>query len=306
MVKNSFEFYGSWLDAIENFPVDIQLEIYKGIAHYGLGREMPELSETAEIAMKFIAAQINLDRERYEAKCAKMKDNISKRYANTAKVEKSTKATNATIVEESTNATIEYNCSKEKEKKKENEKEKKKSNIKEIENKEKEINKEKESLPALTNVKASSVDTDPAVEDGINYKAFLEFYNKYASKSNLVRCERLTEKRRQAIRARIKEFGKEKVALAIRTASTSKFLNGHNDRNWRANFDFILNANKLTNILEGKYDDKNGNGYTQDYSPVQNRAKQERLDDAAERVKRLLANSDKYIQERAQQTDDGV
>lgn len=89
-----------------------------------------------------------------------------------------------------------------------------------------------------------------------NYQGLKDYYNSYCKNTNLVKCSRLTDKRKAAIRARIHEFGKKQVALAIQKAAASSFLNGRNDRDWRADFDFVFNANKMARILEGKYDDR--------------------------------------------------
>jgi len=39
-------------------------------------------------------------------------------------------------------------------------------------------------------------------------------------------------------------------------AGASKFMAGDNDRNWVADFDFLINQNNIVKILEGKYDNK--------------------------------------------------
>ena len=36
-------------------------------------------------------------------------------------------------------------------------------------------------------------------------------------------------------------------------ANYSNFLIGNNDRNWKADFDFLMRVDKATAILEGKY-----------------------------------------------------
>jgi hypothetical protein len=60
--------------------------------------------------------------------------------------------------------------------------------------------------------------------------------------------------------ARIREYGLDKVIFVIRTAGESQFLNGANDRGWKADFDWVLKPSSFLNILEGKYNNKiNGN-----------------------------------------------
>lgn len=117
-------------------------------------------------------------------------------------------------------------------------------NIKDI--KDKSINNNIESKDSL------SVCTDS--KEKINYIEIVSFYNNSVKGTNIPECVKLTEKRKQMISARVKEYGIEKVYEAIQRCAQSDFCNAHNDRNWHANFEFVFNANKMANILEGKYD----------------------------------------------------
>lgn len=94
-----------------------------------------------------------------------------------------------------------------------------------------------------------------------DYKEIQEFYNRTIEGTNLPKCIKITENRKNAIRARMKEFGRENLFLAITKAAESAFLNGSNDRNWQANFDWVFNSQNMAKILECKYDnDKYGTG----------------------------------------------
>lgn len=70
----------------------------------------------------------------------------------------------------------------------------------------------------------------------------------------LKKMREFTPQRKTAFRNAIRTFGREKVAEAIRKATTVPFLNGDNDTDWRAGFDFLVNVNKIPRILEGCYD----------------------------------------------------
>ena len=123
-----------------------------------------------------------------------------------------------------------------------------------INKKEERINKKEED-----NIESNdSLSVGADSENKISYKEVVTFYNNSVKGKNIPQCIKLTEKRKQAIKARITEFGIEKVYEAITRAANSSFCNGANKNNWKADFDFIFNSNKMTNILEGKYDDENG------------------------------------------------
>ena len=78
MGKNSFIFHGDWLDVIEKFPDSVQLEIYRAMAHYGLNREMPKLSNTAEIMLTVITTKLDEDNAKYKSICEKNRQNAQK------------------------------------------------------------------------------------------------------------------------------------------------------------------------------------------------------------------------------------
>lgn len=65
----------------------------------------------------------------------------------------------------------------------------------------------------------------------------------------------LSSSRERAITARLKEFTVEQFETAFRKAQASKFLTGKNKNNWRANFDWLMNATNFAKVLDGNYDD---------------------------------------------------
>ena len=70
---------------------------------------------------------------------------------------------------------------------------------------------------------------------------------------------KITEKRKQAIRARLNTgYTVEDFVKVFELAEESKFLRGKNDRNWSANFDWLINDQNMAKVLEGKYKDRPG------------------------------------------------
>lgn len=68
----------------------------------------------------------------------------------------------------------------------------------------------------------------------------------------------ITEKRRKVIQARIKDYSMDDIKEVIKKAGSSRFLNGHNDKNWKASYDWIMKPNNFIKILEGNYDNREG------------------------------------------------
>jgi len=89
-------------------------------------------------------------------------------------------------------------------------------------------------------------------KDKIDYENFVLNYHNLCPKMNKV--EILNTQRKGFINARVSEFGSEKVIFVIRKAGESEFLNGKNDKAWKADFEWILRPTNFVKILEGKYD----------------------------------------------------
>ena len=87
------------------------------------------------------------------------------------------------------------------------------------------------------------------------FNNFLNIYNEECT--NLPKCLKITEKRKVAINKCLKEKINEEVFREICIkANQSDFLIGENDRNWKADFDFVTRSDKAMQILEGKYENR--------------------------------------------------
>ena len=82
-------------------------------------------------------------------------------------------------------------------------------------------------------------------------------YNDLAQRVGLALARTLTPQRRRALIARMREHGG--IAAwhqALGNIEKSAFLQGGNERGWRASLDFLLQASSFTKVVEGNY----GNG----------------------------------------------
>ena len=77
---------------------------------------------------------------------------------------------------------------------------------------------------------------------------------------NLQKVTKITDSRKKVIQARIREYSIEEVYEVIDLTSKSKFLNGQNDRNWSASFDWIFGPKNFIKVLERNYN-KDLNGF---------------------------------------------
>ena len=93
-----------------------------------------------------------------------------------------------------------------------------------------------------------------------NYKAVVDSYNSLCK--SFPKVTKLSERRRKAIKARLKEYSLAEIEKAFALAEESEFLKGANNRNWMASFDWIISDSNLPKVLEGKYANRaspNGN-----------------------------------------------
>ena len=66
----------------------------------------------------------------------------------------------------------------------------------------------------------------------------------------------LSEARRKAIKARLNTYTIDEFKAMFEMAEASPFLKGQGDRNWRANFDWLIKDSNFAKVLDGNYSDK--------------------------------------------------
>lgn len=102
----------------------------------------------------------------------------------------------------------------------------------------------------------------------IDYDGIRNAYNRTCP--SLPAIKSLSDSRRRAIRARLNTYTVEDILEAFRKAEASDFLKGANDRNWQANFDWILKDANIAKILDGNYDNKPHQGVNRNGKPIGN------------------------------------
>lgn len=84
------------------------------------------------------------------------------------------------------------------------------------------------------------------------YQQIIDAYNDNCGK--LPKATKLTDKRKRAIRICLEQgFTLDDFRAAVKKAALIPFFNGNGDRNWRANFDFIIKPDNLQKIVEDTY-----------------------------------------------------
>ncbi len=157
--------------------------------------------------------------------------------------------------------------------------------------KEKENKKEKELRFTDVNL-CRQADADDE-EGGIDFKKLLAFFNEKMNGKMIPQVRAIIGKRRQAVLARSKEYGKTAIMTAILNAADSEFLNGGNERAFVASFDWIFRPNNFPKVLENNYANKiiptQQNGTTQRTVTTSAEAKQRRQNDMVAHIFTKLA-----------------
>lgn len=97
---------------------------------------------------------------------------------------------------------------------------------------------------------------DKERERKVDYNGIKDAYN--TTCPSLPAIKSLSDARKKAIKARLNQYSVEEICEAFEKAEASDFLKGKNDRNWTANFDWIMKDANLAKILDGNYDNRAG------------------------------------------------
>lgn len=104
---------------------------------------------------------------------------------------------------------------------------------------------------------AIAIEDSNKIEDNNIYTEIVEIFN--STCKDLPRVEKITEARKKAINARIKEYSLETIGEVFRKVADSDFLSGRKG-DWRTTFDWIFVPANFIKILEDNYKNiSNGN-----------------------------------------------
>ncbi|MDW5300225.1 MAG: helix-turn-helix domain-containing protein [Sedimentibacter sp.] len=101
------------------------------------------------------------------------------------------------------------------------------------------------------------------------YENITDLYSKVCLK--LPKVVKITDSRKKSIKKLLEMYTVEQIETAFKNINDSNFCTGNNERGWKADFDFCINSNKVTNALEGKYKNSFDNKINQSYQ--QNKSK---------------------------------
>ena len=78
---------------------------------------------------------------------------------------------------------------------------------------------------------------------------------------SLPRVIKISKQRKKAINARLKTYTIEEIKRCFEIAEASDFLKGSNNRDWQADFDWLMKDGNIAKVLEGKYNQNKMTNY---------------------------------------------
>ena len=224
-----------WLDALEEYGDAERGRLFTALLEYSKTGEAKRLSGNERFIFPMMRNAVDRQRAEYEKTRSKNAENGKKggRPPKTRETEKSQKNPKNPVVF---------------------------SKPTESQEKEKEKEEEKENTYRTSNEVLSCQQSVATQRQRIDYHAVLDDYNRTCV--NLPQVKVLSDKRKAAIRARLKQYTQADLHMIFVKAQASAFLCGANNRNWSADFDWLLRDANAAKVIDGKYDNReeNGNG----------------------------------------------
>lgn len=129
---------------------------------------------------------------------------------------------------------------------------------KELDNKEKEIEEENGLIVSKDTIRQT--DVQRIIDEWNTLEEF-----------GITPVKRMTPKREQAVKARIRQNHMDDILEAIENIRHSSFLQGQNKNGWMVTFDWFLKPGNFAKVFEGQYMDKSTNRPCSYMEKIQNR-----------------------------------
>jgi hypothetical protein len=98
------------------------------------------------------------------------------------------------------------------------------------------------------------------IKEKIDYQKIVNMYNDICI--SFPKITKLSDARKKSIKARLNTYNYDDFKQLFEKAQASDFLKGKNNRDWQANFDWLIKDTNMAKTLDGNYDNK-GSSRTQ-------------------------------------------
>ena len=264
--KNSFLFMDSWITLFQSMPSQEAGDLIKAVCDFSTGKQA-EIENPLVLAMfNLIKKQMEENKENYKAKCEKQaeygKMGSEKRWGKTQKQEKSKENSDSIAKDSYPIQKDSYPIFEDSYPIFEDSYPINSDRVEWHKEEEKEEEKEEDILPPYSPPKGGEADSSlrsesrqnidgytPPKPERTDYQGVLDAYHECCPSFPAV--IKLTETRKRAIKARLKDYGLEEIKRAFSLAGQSDFLKGSSG--WQASFDWLMKPANMTKVLEGNY-----------------------------------------------------
>lgn len=102
--------------------------------------------------------------------------------------------------------------------------------------------------------KETDIELEKEKKSYTNYQKIIGMYNDTCV--SFPKVTSLSDKRKESIRARLNQYDEQDFLTMFQKAECSSFLKGKNNKDWMANFDWMIKDSNMAKILDGNYDDR--------------------------------------------------
>ena len=265
--KESYMLYRGWNPLFESLPKEQLGELFYAICCYQSGKEYEIKNQFVKGVFEMVLMQFQKDEANYKEKCEIRAKNGKKGAEN--RWQDNSKCQTEENTDDSKNGKN-GKCHSEDGKNgkcyfshTEKKSEMAKMAIEEEEEEEEEEEDEEEDiLPPYSPPKGGEADSSlrsesrqnidgytPPKPERTDYQGVLDAYHECCPSFPAV--IKLTETRKRAIKARLKDYGLDEIKQAFSLAGQSDFLKGSSG--WQASFDWLMKPANMTKVLEGNY-----------------------------------------------------
>ena len=259
--KESYMLYRGWNPLFENLPKEQLGELFYAICRYQSGKEYEIENPFVKGVFEMVLMQFQKDEASYKEKCEIRAKNGKKGAEN--RWQDNSKCQTEENTDDSENGKN-GKCHSEDGK---NGKcyfshTEKKSEMAKMAIEEEEEEEEEDILPPYSPPKGGEADSSlrsesrqniddytPPKPERTDYQGVLDAYHECCPSFPAV--IKLTETRKRAIKARLKDYGLDEIKRAFSLAEQSDFLKGSSG--WQASFDWLMKPANMTKVLEGNY-----------------------------------------------------
>lgn len=285
-VKKTFLFNIEWVEVLDGYPPEVRHEVLDGVLEYMRSGKTIEMKPLAKMAFSFIKRELDYNNERYESMVSKRSEAGRKGGLSKGKTVAAPDGGSASEdLQDSDNADADDLSDKQGEANEANQASasfakqteaneanaffaKHNDNEYDYDNdiRDKEGNKTDAaaSPPRPSAQESEKESSKPGKADTVPYAKISDLWNETCKALNAVHV--LSKSRKAKISVRVTEMGgvekaMETIGELFRKVSESKFLNGDNDRSWKASFDWIFENDKnWVKVMEGNYDNRESSG----------------------------------------------